>query len=345
MKYFKKDDNSNKLICLLCQHYCKLSSNQIGICGVNKNTGSKIENLVYGYISAINLDPIEKKPLYHFLPSSKSLSIGTVGCNFKCPFCQNHSISQSHNIDKSNYLDPKQIVQLAQQYQAQSISYTYNEPTIFYPYIKDIASIAKQNNLKNIMVSNGFQSSEVIQDMVGLIDAINVDLKSFDKAYYKKYLGGNLDKLLNNLRLIKELGIWLEITTLIIPTHNDSDEELTNIAKFIHSLGDDTIWHISAFHPDFKETSLPNTSIDTLKRAYNIGKNIGLKYIYIGNINYTNNTICECGEVLIQREGFRVIKNNLINSKCPRCNKELEGVKDINIDSRASSEAPRLKIL
>ncbi len=177
MNYYKKEND--RLVCLLCQYYCKLKTGQTGVCGVNQNVGSHIENLVYGYPSAINIDPIEKKPLYHFLPSSKSFSVGTVGCNFHCSFCQNWQISQEHTIDKSRYFEPKTIASLALQKGCQSISYTYNEPTIFYPYAKDIALEAKKLGLKNIFVSNGYESKEVIDDMVGIIDAINIDLKSF----------------------------------------------------------------------------------------------------------------------------------------------------------------------
>jgi AmmeMemoRadiSam system radical SAM enzyme len=312
----------------LCQHYCKLKNEQIGICGVNKNIGSKIENLVYGYPAALNIDPIEKKPLYHFLPTSKSLSLGTVGCNFHCGFCQNHGISQEKVINKKNYYSPEQIVQLALKNNCQSISFTYNEPTIFYPYAKDIAIEAKKKGLKNIYVSNGYESTEVINDMKGIIDAVNIDLKSFNKVYYKQYLGGNLDKILENLKLFKKNNIWIEITTLIVPTQNDSSEELKKIANFIfNELGSETPWHISAFRPKYKELTLPKTSINTLLNAYSIGKEIGLNYVYIGNMGYKNITKCSaCSEILINREYFNVIKNNLVSSSCPKCNKKLDGI-------------------
>ena len=252
MKFYKsgKDD---KLICTLCGHYCHIGVGNTGICGHNKNTGEKFECLVYGYPAVIHVDPVEKKPLYHFLPKTKTLSLGTVGCNFKCSFCQNHGISQEHKINKERYYSPEDIVKLAIVNKCDSISYTYNEPTIFYPYIRDIAILAHQNGLKNIFVTNGFESTEVLHDMAGLIDGANVDLKSFDEKYYKKELGGNLEKLKENLKLFKQLGIWIEVTTLIIPTINDSDEELEAIATFIsNELGNVTPWHLSAFHPDYK---------------------------------------------------------------------------------------------
>lgn len=328
MSKFYKKYKEDRLICTLCQHYCKIKEGKVGICGVNKNIGDSIECLVYGYPSAMNIDPIEKKPLYHFLPSSKSFSIGTVGCNFHCPFCQNWSISQTHNIDKSNYYSPQLIVKLAKENECESISYTYNEPTIFYPYARDIALEAQKFGIKNVFVSNGFESSEVINDMRGIIDAANIDLKSFDHKYYQKELGGNLDKILENLKLFVENGIWIEITTLIIPTKNDSDEELTKIAHFIaDELGKDVPWHISAFHPDYKQQNLPATSLQILQRAYKIGKNAGLKYIYMGNIGHENPTICpKCGEILIQRDHFFVQKNYLIDGCCPSCHNKIAGI-------------------
>jgi len=328
MKYFKEDEKSDKLVCLLCQHYCKIKEGKTGICGVNKNIGDKIECLVYGYPAAMNIDPIEKKPLYHFLPASKSFSIGTVGCNFKCPFCQNWDISQEKEINKSDYYSPELLALLAKRKECESMAYTYNEPTIFYPFAKDVAIQAQKLGIKNVYVSNGFESTEVINDMVGIIDAVNIDLKSFDEAYYKKSLKGDLKKILENLKLFKKNGIWLEITTLIVPTVNDSHEELTQIATFISKeLGVNTPWHISAFHPDYKLLDLPRTSYDTLKKAYDIGKEAGLNYVYMGNLGLENPTRCSnCNEILIDREYFNVLENYLMDGCCPKCKKPLEGV-------------------
>lgn len=327
MQYYEINENS--ITCLLCHHYCKIKEGKVGICGVNKNTGDKIECLVYGYPAAINIDPVEKKPLYHFLPNTKTFSLGTVGCNFSCSFCQNHGISQEHHVNKSHYYCAQDIVDLAIQNNCQSISYTYNEPTIFYPYAKDIAILAKQKGLKNIFVSNGFESTEMINDMVGIIDAANIDLKSFNASYYKKNLHGNLEKILENLKLFKKNGIWIEITTLIIPTINDSIEELTQIAQFIaKELGADTPWHLSAFHPDYKEQDLPNTPIQTLQKAYEIGKEAGLHHVYIGNANIENPTLCtNCGYELLNRKRFALIKNDLqYKNLCPKCHTPLQGI-------------------
>ena len=327
MIYYKASKDG-KQTCLLCSYYCDLKEEQVGVCGVNKNVEGKVQCLVYGHISAFNIDPIEKKPLYHFLPTSKSLSLGTVGCNFHCNFCQNHGISQEKNIDKSNYTSPKRVVEIAIEKKCASISYTYNEPTIFYPYAKDIALEAKKHGIKSVFVSNGFESSEVIDDMKGIIDAINVDLKSFNEKYYKTKLGGNLQQVLNNLIHLQKNGIWIEITTLLVPTRNDSKEEITNIVKWIReNLGVNVPWHISAFHPDYKELELPRTSFETLKMAYDIGRAEGLNYVYIGNIGYENNTSCpNCGKILISKEYYNVKSYELKNGRCPNCETPIAGV-------------------
>ncbi|ARU47226.1 AmmeMemoRadiSam system radical SAM enzyme [Sulfurospirillum diekertiae] len=328
MHYFKTE--GSRLVCLLCAHYCHLKEGQIGICGVNQNVDGTIKNLVYGHPVAMHIDPVEKKPLYHFLPDTRAFSIGTIGCNFKCPFCQNWSISQEKSLHVKEYFAPQQIIEMALKYECASIAYTYNEPTIFYPYAKDIAILAHEKGMKNIFVTNGFESSEVIDDMVGIIDAANIDLKSFNHDYYKKELGGGLETILENLKHFKRNGIWIEVTTLIVPTKNDSDEELNSIASFIaKELGEQTPWHISAFHPDYHEQGLPSTSIETLKRAETLGKNAGLKHIYIGNVGLENPTRCvTCNAVLITRKRFEVTENYLVDGCCPKCNTKLTGVFD-----------------
>ncbi len=325
---YYKDSANGKKICLLCSYYCNLKPGQVGICGVNKNVGDKIECLVYGRISAFNIDPIEKKPLYHFLPTSKSLSLGTVGCNFHCNFCQNYGISQEKKIDKSRFISPKEVVNIALEKKCASISYTYNEPTIFYPYAKDIALEAKKYGIKSVFVSNGFESAETILDMKGVIDAINVDLKSFNPKYYKSKLGGNLNQVLENLIKFKENGVWLEITTLLIPSKNDSDDEIRAMVKWIkENLGVNIPWHISAFHPDYKELNLPRTSIKSLKNAKSIAKEYGLNYVYIGNVGLENSTLCpSCKKSLISRENFGVKSYELRNGSCNNCGQKIAGV-------------------
>lgn len=326
MQFYKK--SGERLVCQLCSHYCKIKEGQTGICGVNKNVGDKVQCLVYGYPAAINIDPIEKKPLYHFLPGSKSLSFGTVGCNFRCPFCQNWSISQEREINKENYYSAEYLVDIAFQQRCESISFTYNEPTIFYPFARDVAIEAKKFDIKSVFVSNGFESKEVIEDMKGIIDAVNIDLKSFNDKYYKKSLGGKLDVILDNLVRFKENGIHLEITTLIVPTKNDSIDEITKIVKFIkENLGLNVPWHISAFHPDYKEMKLNRTSFKSLKQAYDIAKDYGLNYVYIGNTEFENPTVCKnCNEELITRKYFMVFDNKIKNGCCPKCEQKVDGV-------------------
>jgi len=328
MQYYKKEEGKDRIICLLCQHYCKLKEDQIGICGVNKNEGGELKNLVYGHPVALNVDPVEKKPLYHLLPGSKALSFGTVGCNFKCPFCQNWDISQEHRINDSVTVSPQQMVDLALEHQCQSIAYTYNEPTIFYPYAKDIGVIAREKGLKNIFVSNGFESPEIVKDMASWLDAANIDLKSWDDDYYKKVLKGGLEAVKETLRNMVAEGIWVEVTTLLIEGENDSDKDLTEMAEFIaNELGRHVPWHLSAFHPDYKMQDHDFTKLDTLKRASEIGKKAGLYYIYMGNVPVHGDTYCpDCGELLIDRTGYSVTINKLEDGHCPKCKREIEGV-------------------
>lgn len=328
MKYFSEDGIKERITCLLCQHYCQLKDGQIGICGVNKNESHKLQTLVYGHPSTINIDPIEKKPLYHFLPGSQALSFGTVGCNFQCPFCQNWQISQQHIINTDFNVSPTQMVDLAIKNKVQSIAYTYNEPTIFYPYAKDIGVIARERGLKNIFVTNGFESPQVVKDMSFWLDGANVDIKSWNESYYKKILKGGLKAVKDTLvNMIKE-GIWVEVTTLLIEGDNDSDEELKQMASFIaQELGVHVPWHLSAFHPDYKMLDHDSTKFKTLQRAKNIAKEAGLLFVYFGNVLADINTYCpNCATLLINRDNYNVTQNNLIDGCCPKCHTIIKGV-------------------
>ncbi len=318
----------DKIKCILCRHYCHLKNAQVGVCKVNKNENGKLKNLVYSHLSAYNIDPIEKKPLFHFLPGTLTLSLGTVGCNFACPFCQNWRISQSNNIDKSVSTSPPQIVELAKRYKYSSIAYTYNEPTIFYPYAKDIGVLAKEQGIKNIFVSNGFQSPEVIRDMANWLDGANIDLKSWNEKYYKKVLKGGLEAVKDTLRLMVSEGIWVEVTTLLIEGDNDTQKELEEMASFIaNELGKYVPWHLSAFHPDYKMKEHSHTKIETLQRAYKIAKEAGLYYVYLGNVTLPQDTYCpKCGNLLIGRSGYNIAIDKIKSGKCPKCKREIEGV-------------------
>ncbi|WP_331774223.1 AmmeMemoRadiSam system radical SAM enzyme [Sulfurospirillum sp. 1612] len=328
MTYYKTIENSDRIICLLCQHYCKIPLGGLGVCGVNKNENGVLKTLVYGHPSALNIDPIEKKPLFHMLPSTQALSLGTVGCNFKCPFCQNWEISQEHTIDERIMIEPQQIVELAIKKGAKSIAYTYNEPTIFYPFAKDIGVLAKEHGLKNIFVTNGFESPEVLNDMQQWCDGANVDLKSWNEDYYKKTLKGGLDAVKNTLKTMVSLGIWVEITTLLIEGENDSNADLKAMASFIaDDLGAHIPWHLSAFHPDYKMQNHHATTLKTLKRAQKIATDAGLYYVYMGNLRTQENTYCpKCGTLLIAREGFRILQNHLTHNQCPTCQRVIEGI-------------------
>jgi pyruvate formate lyase activating enzyme len=328
MKYYSKLPNDKRIKCLLCQHYCKLKNGQVGVCSVNKNENGKLKNLVYSHPSALNLDPIEKKPIYHVLPNSSALSFGTVGCNFKCPFCQNWEISQESVINKDIDISPEQMVDLAIKYKAKSIAYTYNEPTIFYPYAKDIGKLAKEKNIKNIFVTNGFESPQIVEDMKNWLDCANVDLKSWDDAYYKKSLKGGLKGIKETLGHMISLGIWVEVTTLLIEGENDSDKDLEDMASFIaNDLGLHVPWHLSAFHPDYKMKEAKKTEMSTLKKAYKIAKKAGLYYVYLGNIGTDIDTFCpDCGTLLLNRDGFGVTKNYMQEGRCPKCKRKIEGI-------------------
>ncbi len=328
MQYYKKTEGKEKITCLLCRHYCQLKEGQAGLCGVNKNENGVLINLVYGYPIALNVDPIEKKPLYHMLPGAKVLSFGTVGCNFKCSFCQNWDISQESKINTKITVKPEQMVDLALEHNTQAIAYTYNEPTVFYPYAKDIGLIAKKKGLKNIFVSNGFESPEIIEDMASWVDAANIDLKSWDDAYYKKSLKGGLEEVKDTLRKMVALGIWVEVTTLIIEGQNDSDADLMQMAEFIaQDLGVDVPWHLSAFFPNYKMSEHEATKIATLQRAKEIGKRAGLSHIYLGNTSLDTHTYCpECDTLLIERRGYQIRSVDLKNTTCPQCKKEIRGI-------------------
>jgi len=327
----KKD--RQRVRCDLCAHFCELENEEKGKCGVRVNINGVLHTLVEEKVAAVALDPVEKKPLFHFLPATPTLSLGTMGCNFACKFCQNYTLAHSPKQGlpiQGKRLYPEQIVQSAQSYQASSISYTYSEPTIFIELLFSTAKLAQEHQLKNIIVSNGYQSPKTLDLLSQVIDAANIDLKSFNNDFYQNYCGAKLKPVLKNLEKIKKMGWWLEITTLIIPGLNDSEQELTSITNFIvNHLGKDTPWHVSRFYPCYQLNYLPPTPVSTLKKAYQIAKSLGLNYVYLGNVPgvQEENTFCpECGQLLIQRQGFAITQNKIKQGKCPACNFELAGV-------------------
>lgn len=330
MLYQKLDDD--KVRCDLCGHKCKIALAKRGICGVRENREGTLYTLVYGVVAAENVDPIEKKPLFHFYPGSRSYSISTVGCNFSCAFCQNSDISQmprDRGEIRGRKISPDEIVENAVSTKAKAIAYTYTEPTVFFEFAFDIGRIAHNRGIKNVFVTNGFMTAEAIEKISPYLDAANVDLKSFNDGFYRKICGGRLSPVLGSIRKMKALGIWVEVTTLIIPTLNDGDEELKRIAEFILSVGAETPWHISRFHPMYKMVNLPPTPLKTIHRAAEIGKEAGLRYVYSGNVpgDAGENTYChKCGNLLIDRYGFYINSINLQGSLCPECGTPLDGI-------------------
>lgn len=312
--------NNNSVKCNLCAFGCVIGENQTGRCSVRKNIGGELISLNYNMICAASIDPIEKKPLYHFLPGTKSYSIASPGCNFKCLFCQNWNISQSgcDILPNCRKVESQSIVRAAKESGCKSISYTYTEPTVFFETAADIAVKAKEEGLRNVFVSNGYMTAEAIDNAAEWLDAINVDLKAFTQSFYKEMTGANLQPVLNTLKHIKkDTDIWLEITTLLIPGSNDSDQEIKELAEFIvNELSPDTPWHVSAFFPVYKLKDADYTKIDDLLRACEIGRKAGLRYVYAGNIAASNHTKCpHCGKILIRRNGY----TTAILSKSPIC--------------------------
>ncbi len=320
--------------CNACNHHCIIKDGEHGICGVRKNENRKLLSLVYGKAAAINVDPIEKKPFFHFLPGSCSLSFGTFGCNFACAFCQNWTLSQPpkekffwHDVNIGADWLPAKIITEALKRECQSVAYTYNEPTVFLEYAFDTMKAVHEVGLKNIWVSNGYMTAEALNLILPYLDAINIDLKSFSENFYNRLCGGKLEPVLENIKRIKKAGVWLELTTLLIPDENDKSVELKKIAEFIfNKIGKETPWHISRFYPAYKMKELPVTDIKTIEKAIKIGKQVGLKYVYAGNIPGSpyENTYCpRCNDVLIERANY-IIRRFDKNGTCPHCKTKID---------------------
>jgi pyruvate formate lyase activating enzyme len=322
----------NLVHCFLCAHHCRIAPQKFGFCGVRQNIGGVLYTHVYGKPIAMHVDPVEKKPLYHFLPGSFSFSIATIGCNFHCGFCQNWEISQSTirdgaRLDTQEVL-PEEIVRAAVKNDCKSISYTYTEPTIFFEYAFEIARLAKEKGLYNNFVTNGYMTEECLTMIRPYLNAANVDLKFFKDSSYKKICAGSLAPVLDSIRLMKAMGVWVEVTTLIVPGENDSKEELGDIAGFIAGVDKNMPWHVSRFHPDYKFTDHEATPENTLKQALELGRKRGLKYIYAGNVyGWGNDTYClNCKKLLIKREIFNVLEYNITSGKCAYCSAAVPGV-------------------
>lgn len=324
--------SDQRVRCHLCSHRCTIAPGGKGICQVRENNDGKLFTLVYGRTIAKHVDPVEKKPLLHFYPGTRAYSVATPGCNFRCHWCQNADISQmprDRHLVMGTEASPEQIVTAARQNQCRSIAYTYTEPTIFFEYSYDTAQAAQEAGLANIYVTNGFMTEEMLDVFDGLLDAANVDLKAFRDETYREYVGARLQPVLDSLRKMKEMGVWVEVTTLIVPDLNDDPEELRDIASFVsQELGPDTPWHISRFRPAYKMKDRPPTSLNTLREAQSIGASEGLRYVYVGNIPGESNTVChECGKTLIRRSGYRIVDISVDEGNlCPNCGTHVSGL-------------------
>lgn len=342
----------NEVLCLLCPHDCHIRDGGRGICGVRYNRGGTLYTLVYDRVISREIDPVEKKPLFNFLPGSEAYSIATVGCSLRCSFCQNWQISQwpkdhlpsatgekaeavcprleelGHRV-AGERVTPKMIVDAAAASGCASIAYTYTEPTIFYELAYDTAVLARSRGLRNIFVTNGFIAEAPLRELAKVLDAANVDLKFFNPESYRHVSRARLEPILAAIRLYRELGVWVEVTTLVIPGLNDSDDELRKIAEFVLSVGPEVPWHVSQFYPAYRMLDRPPTPIETLQRAAAIGRKVGLRYVYEGNVpgERGENTYCwRCGELLIERYGYVIRRNRIVGEACPKCSAHIDGV-------------------
>lgn len=328
---FYKKQNDGFVNCRLCPRLCVIALGKRGFCGVRENRGGILYSLVYGRPCSVHIDPIEKKPLFHFLPGSKAFSIATVGCNLKCKFCQNWQISQA-DVDDVQAIDlsPQELVRKVKESGAKVIAYTYSEPTIFYEYMLDIAKLAKKDGIKNVMHSAGFINEEPLRGLIPYLDAANIDLKGFDDKFYKDLTFGRLEDVLRTLKILKEKGVWLEITNLLLPGLNDDPGQIRRMCEWIRdNLGPETPLHFSRFWPMYELANLSPTPVEELIEARKIALDTGLKYVYIGNVagNSAENTYCpKCGRVVVKRSGYVIEEINLKDGKCEYCSEVIDGI-------------------
>ncbi len=330
---FYRSGKENEVICELCSHHCHIKDGKRGICRVRENRDGVLYSMVYGRLIAENVDPIEKKPLFNFLPGSQAYSISTVGCNFHCLHCQNYDISQYPHFHNGEIAGDERTAETvigdAVRSGCTSVCYTYVEPTIFYEFAYDCSVLAHKRQLKNVFVSNGYMTPEVTRHLAPVLDGINIDIKAFTDDFYKKTCKARLQPVLDTVQLMHDLGVWVEATTLIIPGLNDSTEELREIARFIHSVSPAIPWHVTAFYPIYKMMDRDPTPVATLRKAREIGLAEGLHYVYEGNVpgEGGENTYCPgCGGKLIDRFGFSIQQNNLKDGHCSKCGQQLAGV-------------------
>jgi pyruvate formate lyase activating enzyme len=328
--WYKKLEEG-RVECELCPQACTVADMERGMCGVRENRGGTYYTLVHGRACAVHVDPIEKKPFFHVMPGEKAFSYSTAGCNVECKFCQNWELSQFRPEQVQAYdLPPRTLVRVAKQNGARLTAATYGEPVVFWEYVRDAAVAANAAGLKPTVVSNGFIQEKALREVLPLLSAVKVDLKSFTDEFYRQQVRGRLEPVLKSLQIIRDAGVWLEIVVLLVPTLNDSAAEVGELTRWVKTkLGSDVPVHFTRFHPTYRLTDLPPTPVATLERAWKIGRDAGLDFVYLGNVpgHPGENTVCPgCGEILIRRVGFRVIKNNLGRGACPDCHRKIPGV-------------------
>lgn len=319
--------------CRLCRHGCRIAEGKTGICRVRLNRAGTLYSLVYDKVVSVNVDPIEKKPLFHVAPGSRSFSIATAGCNFRCDYCQNHAISQmprDQGTLMGDAISPEEIAAAAARHKCRTIAYTYTEPTIFYELARDTMEAAHSHGVMNVFVTNGYMTRDALDDAKGLLDAANVDLKAFSDRFYLKRCKARLKGVLDSLAYMKQLGIWVEVTTLLIPGLNDDPAELRALARFLRSdLGPETPWHVSRFYPNYKTRDIPPTEAAFLRTVRQMGLDEGLSYVYTGNISWEmgEQTQCPvCSHLLIRRAGYTIVSNCISEGRCPKCGHKVEGL-------------------
>ncbi|MEW5937004.1 MAG: AmmeMemoRadiSam system radical SAM enzyme [Candidatus Thermoplasmatota archaeon] len=320
-------EKDGRVRCGLCRHGCVIPEGKTGLCRLRRNVNGALETMSYGMASSIWTDPIEKKPLFHFMPGTHALSFGSVGCNFRCIFCQNYDISQEWSLRLARQIAPEEVVALAQREGCESVSWTYNEPTIWYEFTLDASKLLHRAGIPTNYVTNGYIAEAPLREIAPYLDAMNIDVKAFTEDFYRKLVGATLSGVMETCSLAMELGIFIELTYLIIPTKNDDPSEIRRFARWVaESLSPEIPVHFSRFHPDYKLRDLPPTPMDTLLQAKSIARSEGLRYVYLGNIHHTDdeNTRCPvCGALLIERWGFSVRQHRLKDRRCPECAAEI----------------------
>jgi pyruvate formate lyase activating enzyme len=317
--------------CSLCPHRCVLAEGERGICRVRENRGGKLYTLVYGNPCSVNVDPIEKKPFYHFLPGTLAFSMATAGCNMRCKYCQNYTISQYPPEEvRSQDAPPEVVVSATAQNGAPTIAYTYSEPIVFYDYMLDTARLARRAGLRNVVVSAGYINPQPLRELCRAVDAIKIDLKGYNPDFYREVCAATLEPVLETIRVIHEMGTWLEIVNLVVPSLNDDLDELRALAGWVlTALGPDVPLHFTRFHPDYQLTNLPPTPVETLESAWQAARDAGLHYVYVGNVpgHEGNHTYCpQCGQMIVQRLGMATAAIHISDGCCDYCQAPIAGV-------------------